>query len=262
MSLILDALQKADQDRKHSDSPPSIDAHHQNQSLRSNRNIIFFILSVTVAVLAVAIAVFLFATHEYKLPTEKPSEHSAPTVVSNKNSTQVSTPAAITPAAKTPAQENAIPSPEPLATKEVEQAIPKQPSFETEHTIAKLYEENTLSGKTETNQAVTERQPAQAAPSSQRDANRSGELLEDYSDLDVIKDLPFSVQESIPTLIYSDHIYDISGQSSVILNSKRYVVGSKIDGNISIEKILEDGLILRSGNHRFKMQALNTWLNF
>ena len=81
-----------------------------------------------------------------------------------------------------------------------------------------------------------------------------------YKDIGSIRDLPFSAQQKIPSIMYTDHQYT-STRKSVEINSKKYQENSRIGSDLTIEKILQDGVIVRYKKYKFKMSAYNNWIN-
>lgn len=80
-------------------------------------------------------------------------------------------------------------------------------------------------------------------------------------------DAPFIVtlsqqtKDRIPTLLYSRHDYSGNpGQSSVVLNGKALKVGASTNG-IKVEEILPDSVVLSFQGTRFRLRALNSWVN-
>lgn len=81
-----------------------------------------------------------------------------------------------------------------------------------------------------------------------------------YTDIGSIRDLPFSAQQKIPSIMYTDHQYT-GTRKSVEINSKKYQENSRIGSDLTIEKILQDGVIMRYKKYKFKMSAYNNWIN-
>jgi hypothetical protein len=80
-------------------------------------------------------------------------------------------------------------------------------------------------------------------------------------------DAPFIValsqqaKDRIPTLLYSRHDYSGNpGQSSVVLNGKALKVGASSNG-VKVEEILPDSVVLSFQGTRFRLRALNSWVN-
>lgn len=84
--------------------------------------------------------------------------------------------------------------------------------------------------------------------------------LAKYPNLNFIHDLPFSSQNKIPTIMYTAHEYT-NRSASVTLNKKARRVGEQIAAGLTLDEILEDGIVLKYNTMRFKMKALNSWVN-
>ncbi len=68
-------------------------------------------------------------------------------------------------------------------------------------------------------------------------------------------------KDAIPTLMYQRHDYSgDSARSSVVINGKTLRAGGTI-GAVKIEEILPDSVVLESGGTRFRLRALNSWVN-
>lgn len=92
-------------------------------------------------------------------------------------------------------------------------------------------------------------------------SNNDDTQLAFYENIGSIRDLPLSTQSKIPTMMYTEHSYS-SGSKSIVLNGKTYKENSRISGELRVDKILQDGVILRYQKHTFKMSAYNNYLNF
>ena len=80
-------------------------------------------------------------------------------------------------------------------------------------------------------------------------------------------DVPFlsaqsqQTKDGIPTLMYLRH--DYSGDpasSSVVLNGKTLRQGGSV-GGVRVEEILPDSVVLEYQGARFRLRALNSWVN-
>ncbi len=76
-----------------------------------------------------------------------------------------------------------------------------------------------------------------------------------------IRDLPWSLQQKIPSISYSRHSYSESGQSSVVINGEQRRAGQQLANNLRLEEILADGVVLSFEGRRFKLPALSSWVN-
>ena len=85
--------------------------------------------------------------------------------------------------------------------------------------------------------------------------------LASYSDVPYLHELAESRQSGIPSINYANHIYSAKG-GAVQLNGKMYKPGTKIHADITLESIVSDGIVLNFKNEfRFKLSALNSWVN-
>lgn len=67
-------------------------------------------------------------------------------------------------------------------------------------------------------------------------------------------------KDAIPTLIYLQHDYRADGGSQVLLNRQLCVEGDTVSG-VRVEQILPDSVVLRRGETTFRLRALNSWVN-
>ena len=81
------------------------------------------------------------------------------------------------------------------------------------------------------------------------------------SGLPQIHALPQSTQRNIPSINYQEHHYQPGGTSWVLLNRERKRAGDRINTDLRIESIDEDGLILNYRGRSFRLRALNSWIN-
>ena len=128
----------------------------------------------------------------------------------------------------------------------------------------------TASKETKSNTAVNslyqEKQSTnEKANSTQSQASNEPETQQSQPENNVqlgsIRDLPWSVQQKIPTLMYSEHVYRNQGSNYVVINNQRLVKGQQIGPNMIIESIISDGIIVKYGEFKFKVEALNSWIN-
>lgn len=88
---------------------------------------------------------------------------------------------------------------------------------------------------------------------------QSGPSVEKSSAIPFLHELPVSVQNQIPTLMYAEHMYE---QGLVILNKKRYAQGEQVAEKVILERILADGIVLSMEGREFKLGAQSSWVNF
>jgi hypothetical protein len=77
----------------------------------------------------------------------------------------------------------------------------------------------------------------------------------------MLDELPATLRDAIPTLIYSRHDYRADGgESSVFINREPHRVGDTTRG-VRIEDILPDSVVLSYRGTLFRLRALNSWVN-
>jgi len=78
-------------------------------------------------------------------------------------------------------------------------------------------------------------------------------------DLSDISDLPLDVQNRIPSLEFSSHIYIASGGSFIIINGRSYNEGMRITDGLRILRITSKGVILEFENYTFLLRSMVSW---
>jgi general secretion pathway protein B len=83
------------------------------------------------------------------------------------------------------------------------------------------------------------------------------------TDLPYVQDLSWATQQNLPSIIYADHRYQENPAGrSVLINGNTYRKGGQIEQGLVLEDIFRDGIVLQFQGQRFKLQALNSWVNF
>jgi general secretion pathway protein B len=257
MSLLLDALNKADQERKRNEATPGINSNHGHTGDHSNRTI--SIVAIAAALIGFAILLAAIYWLGQRSSATAPSttaaiSASAPTVnqalitptIHNKQSTTASQ-----------APENAL-----------------QETITPEQDVASLYAQNTQTTESPASAPVTEGiatnsngnsevLPSTALPSTELPSTVppiTPTSISQFANLPDLHDLPSQILIKIPSLNYSEHNYNnVSG--SVKINGEIKHINDQLAPGLVIDKILEDGMILHLDNYSFKMRALNSWVN-
>ena len=77
----------------------------------------------------------------------------------------------------------------------------------------------------------------------------------------LLSSLSQHTKDGIPTLLYQRHDYSGDpGRSSVVINGKTLRAGASA-GGIKVEEILPDSVVLEVKGTRFRLRALNSWVN-
>ena len=298
MSLILDALKKADEERHNYEATPSIDTNHNSEwhePPKSNAAKYAAIASV-VMIIAIAAVMWLNQSEQEssaqtgiataKTPAEQTSQTptTEPTQPPKTSEPQVAKPEMAQPEIMEEASQittstanNPVSTrPEATATQgEGKASTPSAPNHIPDRSadIAALYDEppqpqTTAPQPTQSTQASHTQLPQSASQESNDLSSPPEEVVPAPNSIaslalvKTIKQLPFSSQEAIPTLMYSGHHYKKNGGSYVVINGKTLREKSTITSGIRVETIFVDGILLRNTSHQFKMQALSSWLNY
>jgi len=255
MSLLLDALNKADQERKRHEAMPGIDSHHEQPHDDGHRKIIPLIL-LTIAIILVALAAIMYwkaktpttitqPTNSFKITQPPHAQHELPTVANSQ------TP--VSELSKTNDSETLTDEDDKVANLYQQNAPSTANATLTISTPASADDsatnKNTRSSATQTH-ASSESIPPVETPTS----------IAQFSNLPELHDLPSGILEKIPSLNYSEHNYNANG-GSVKINGVMRHANEQIANGVVIDKILEDGMILHIDNYAFKMRALNSWVN-
>lgn len=264
MSLILDALKKADSERQDDvQATPSIDTTYLHAEYAPpNRASIYWIACAIAVIVIIAIITFIFVLK----PSEESSKELTPASVqiqpsrNDKQAQKKTKPEISQPNDEAVTARKKIIAPQYSAQKT--KLTNKIASTEPKKNIAALYKKNTQV-KAHSEQTQESRKTTQVKKPPRVSAPKKSQLsVNDFHNIKLIKELSFSAQQGIPTLMYSGHQYSKNGSSSITLNGKILHEKNRASGGISIERILEDGVILKKDNYTFKMLALNSWLNY
>lgn len=284
MSLILDALNKADQERQKNNGAPSLhDTHEQSMPQNTTRQngLLIYALIAMVVLLCSALG-FIFwqqlntnaarqnsAAPQTTVNSTNPANSTTtnPSITVNSNATQNSAPATPQTAAELEntakeklkqsakykeMQEKLIASQYERAKEEAEQpTIAVQTPAATPKATPVTAPRPTRAPRSVVDQVVSTSNPLPKT-----------NTLADHPFLGSIRDLPNYVQQEIPTLTYSAHNYYGAGAgSTVVLNKKTLSYGDQVIPELYIKDILEDGIVLRYKTHQFKLKALSSWVN-
>lgn len=248
MSLILDALKKADQERRERDQAPSLDsAPSASPSKRSYRPLIA--AAVAILVLA-ALFYFFFAKPE-----------------TSNNSTELPVNAA--------SENNPQPSPDVSeARAEQERLSELRKKYQEAQNKKKRVDTPSAnpaqSSEVDELYSQAERQDnpkSEATPTANVESAGANEIqrpvpvvLSKFEQAKTIKQLSFSVQEKIPSLMYEEHSFSRAGRSSIKINGRVLRENATFSG-IKLVSIHEQGAIFSYQDQEFKLPAMNSWIN-
>lgn len=278
MSLILDALNRAEHERKNQDTVPDLNSLHSAQLFNTapdKRQTLWWVIGVVAVLLAIIIVLVMLLRRE---PLAQPAITQVAPLASP--------PPVIEPAASGMAIEAPIQTPiqapviEPKPVSHT--AVIATKSTAPNAAIDKLYSSGGAETDAATAEGVNELYAAEAAtaPASETIVdpfNAAGQAtataavaheLAPPRTFDSIKNipdfnsLPWNMRQQIPTITYQRHNYLADGISSVVINNQTTGVGNIIGtGQFVVQEIFVDGVVLKQGNAVFKMRALNGWIN-
>lgn len=290
MSLILDALKKAENERKDTPDTPSIVVDHGDTTSHvnnSHRRQLILLACAGLVTLIVLIIVLLSrgdptdssqianTTNEQRSnvndeAARKPMPGSIETLnkasqQSSRNLKQVDNTisSGMNPKSVDPAIDKIDSSQKERNTLNSNFSNTNVATPETKEAIDKLYDDQTNDLKPEPDiQTTNNQQPPAPNSVSSSQSMADTDSLSHYESIKHIKELPFSTQERIPTLIYSQHMFSDIRNRHIVINGKQIRENTQIASGIRLDKILKDGALMTLDGTKFKMRALNSWLNY
>jgi general secretion pathway protein B len=275
MSLILDALNRAENERKNQNAVPDLNTLHSPQELDSGearaRPPLWWIIGGGLALGALIIVLVVILRREASTPTsiltsssqavvEQPVPTVAPTVSSSAPSIERASTSTATPA---PVIKTAPPAATPKADVDKLYASgDAEPQAVVDRGVNELYAaEAATAAASET--IVDPFNPAGSAPAlSTGQEQAPPRTFDSIKNIPDFNDLPWNMRQQIPTISYARHNFLANGVSSVVINNQTSGAGNIIGtGQFIVQEIYVDGVILKHGNAVFKLRALNGWIN-
>lgn len=289
MSLILDALNKADREREYRDAVPDLKTVHGAVRPPHPHHPAWMIGGLVAAVLMVLVLLGLWLSQSTWFQSDTPSPERAIPLESAAPA-QVAEPAAPSPSA--PAQDAmamvaVMPDDEvqalyqPQQDTQVLQVVEPQiqPALEQptvitpsnprksgvdEELARALWEESKREMQQPVPAALLPKPKPQAAAKEPAapplpDDLPAEETLAGHGEIPFLHELPVTVQNTIPTLMYAKHEYD---EGFVVINKEELQMGSAAQGGVLVERILADGVLLSLNGTEFKLSSLSSWVNY
>lgn len=294
MSLILDALNKADRENRKPESSPNLETEHAHpiELPAKSSNLPWYFLVLLICMIS-GVAIFFvvnksnpFESRPHTIApalTDSIQVKNAPpaSVISNPSqaTSDVMNNAAspqikVTPETPNKAEElrqkfiQAQYAQQQTTNKNLTSQSPTQQP-KAQKKITGLYQQPTVAtAQKDTSKVTTPIAIATEKPKSQppkkhtenttQQVSTSDNQLGFYGHIGSVRDLPFNAQNNVPTMMYTEHNY---ARKSVTINGKEYREKNTITKDLVIEKVLEDGLILKYQQYTFKMRAYNNWIN-
>ncbi len=278
MSLILDALNRAENERKNQNAVPDLNTLHRPQEMDSSpetRRTLWWGVGVVLVLIIIIIVLVVMLRKESVAPVSVMETASA------QQSVAVPLPVAVV---EQPSAEPITTAPPPAVASVVETAPQiTAPSAD----INRLYAADDAETPAATDAGVSELYAAEAAiaaasetiidpfnapignPSAstalvsvtaqEHAPPRTFDSIKNIPDFNA---LPWNMRQRIPTISYARHNYLANGVSSVVINNQTTGVGNIIgSGQFVVQDIFVDGVILKHGNAVFKLRALSGWIN-
>lgn len=296
MSLILDALNRADNERKNQDAVPGLNTVHAAPVILvedqpgSRRNLY---IAIVIALIAMAASVFWFISKPdnknrivvasdgqakpHAVSSQASLSQAAPTnadgfnadessVGDSDNAQSPEAPETISFAEQKPAE--SVISAKPTAIVEQLYSAPDTPVAAADPQVNELYTAEQPTGS-ESIKEPFDAQPAFAANSADDSVSRRvtaeaipARTFASITNVQDFNELPWNTKQQIPTISYQRHNFLAGGISSVVINGQTLGEGNIAPSSqLIVQEIFEDGIILKRGNVIFKLRALNGWIN-
>lgn len=248
MSLILDALHKADRERSAEEQAPNLQAIRGSPMPDSRATGRWRVLALLLAALLVGIGLFTLMR-----------------VPENDTASTRTEPASTEALAPLPAPQPAVEAAPPAA---IDAAVPDAVALAEPQSsdAAATTEVESLY------RASREAAPADASSDGGQDEVlveqvpvdevRGGSERGEYASLPSILDLRERIRDEIPSIRYTEHRY--SGDASadeVVLNGASLKKGDRVTADLYLVEILDDAIVLEFRGQRFRLAKFNNWIN-
>lgn len=277
MSLILDALNRAEQERKRQDQVPDIHTIHLSPAMslgkaaRTRRRLLIA-GGLLLLILIVGLVIWLMRPTKPALP-DQPAVAQVPssTVTTSAVNTSASAPVQQAPAPQATAPQTESTG-QQISSVTAEQTAAAAPNADINSLYAKDSDaENAASSVPSPvadlyQEKIPEQSESVSTPFPQTESMRDlppGRIrsLDEFPNLPFFNDLPWNQKQQIPTISYSRHNYLPNAVSSVVINGATRGIGNLAPGEFIVEDIVSDGVVLRHQDKVFKLPALSGWVN-
>lgn len=272
MSLILDALNRADQERSDGDKAPSIRTVHAPIQ-QADKSLKHWVVAGVVLLLALLVIAYLLFANQASTATSTVSPTAAPVAVVTTTDTKAipaspatpePKPSPVAPLAQATDSDAITSTAKPIAT-----TVAQQKTTKSDPAIALLYEQSEPSAE---QQAAAQTKAAPAITPTPNVANTVNRATAKepvditatvLAQLPYLAELPTRFQNTVPSIDYSIHIYsDTEDSGAVNLNGSMRRVGHEIEPGLRVIAILKDSVVMDYRGTQFRLIALNSWVNF
>lgn len=283
MSLILDALNRADNERKNQDAVPGLTTIHPApvmvvEEKSGNKNGLYIAISLSIIALIASVYWFIGKPKE-AVEVNAHISHTQATKppVTNTASSLTQQPEVNAPAIADVADNQSI-----VEDKSAESLIAAKPTAAVEQ-LYTAPEAQATSADPQVNELYSAEEPVASEsiedpfPESSALAGEPTHItntgrgsmenlpLRNFATIINVQDfneLPWNTKQQIPTISYQRHNFLAGGVSTVVINGQTLGVGNiATSSQLVVQEIFEDGVVLKRGNVIFKLRALNGWIN-
>lgn len=280
MSLILDALNRAEHERKTQNAVPDINTLHRPLAVNAEsgaRRKLWWVIGVVLVLAAVITALLVILRREAEPPLVP-----APQPVSEAQGPTAQQTAGAQPSVAVVAPATTARTPSTTTTDIAAPVVAAKPSPRksvTNADVDKLYAAEDATVAAPVDSGVNELYAAEAATTAASETivdpfNSAGSAtatpqeqapprtFDSIKNIPDFNSLPWNMRQKIPTISYARHNYLAGGVSSVVINNQTTGVGNIIGtGQFIVQEIFVDGVVLKHGNAVFKLRALTGWIN-
>ena len=271
MSLILDAINRADQERNENNHNPSLQTS-QSPEPKNSRPYLRWAIEALIAIIVLGLIInqwfFGQANTQATIHDPTPASGQLTEPASNQHLTAITYPekpinieTQLDPAKhyiKGKALEVIPPSPA-LAADKKSITIPASPK--TQGTISALYKQPKATPKTNITEKPTQKVAITVDQPSPKKSQPAPTPAPNTAPL--LTDLPWSMQQKIPSLDFTQHNYSqFLGESTVELNRQLLKPGERVAPGLMLVSIDSKFITLNFQGTKFRLWALNSWVNF
>jgi hypothetical protein len=268
MSLILDALNKSDQDRPDQPRVPGLQSQHGPAESTAARPWLHPWSLAVLCLVALLAAVVLWPGGDEPPAKVSPVATPEPALAPPANSASPAGPsspvkAAAEPAAQAPVEVTPPPR-EPAA----------QPDRASGGAVESLYAEARRPAPAKGTSSASPPTPVVAEPEvaagpgldveAIAEATRQELTAPAYeeSDLPLVNELSQRDRDAIPSILFTEHTWSPDPAASVVtLNGKRLQEGGRVAPGLTLVSIHENSIVLEYRGTEFRLRSLNSWVN-
>lgn len=244
MSLILDALNRADQERTEENHIPNLHASH-GPAPETSRPVRRWIIEAAIVCLAVSAFVYSQWSDDSGANIQTESIAVSPIATAAEKAPPIPQKTVAETSAKSTAENKTV----------IEKPVRKPATPEANATITSLYKQptakNKISAPTISEAPVIKEEPA---------IDNTRFILQQ---IPFITERSSRFQRSIPNIDYEVHVYsEEDGAGFVKLNGNIVRVGAQLMPGLRLIAILNDSIVLDLNGTQFRLPALNSWANY